>query len=151
MRAFPLVLAVPVVLSALACTGSEPAPAPPASVLAPPPSAPAPAPPSAYGPYVGSYVGDTSVCALEIELIDQGGKLTFRSGRIAGDVVISKQPDETYLTFVGLKGASPPDDVQAAFMDGKVVIQNSGNAMNPYTRFAQCDAKYLELVKQAPK
>jgi len=29
-----------------------------------------------------------------------------------------------------------------------LVIQNTGNFMNPYTRFEQCDAKYLELVRQ---
>ena len=106
------------------------------------------APDGNFKQYLGTYSADKSVCDLQIQLIDQGGKLTFQSGGVAGNVNISKDSSDTYLTFVGLKGASPSVDVEGAFQGDKVVIQNDGNAMNPYTRFEKCDVKYLELVRQ---
>jgi hypothetical protein len=137
---------------AAGCGGNEPAPS---AVVAPAPAAaPAPAltPPASpdgdFKQYLGTYTADKSVCDLQIQLMDQGGKLTFQSGGVAGTVNITKDSSDTYLTFVGLKGASPKVDVEGAFQVDKVVIQNDGNAMNPYTRFEQCDVKYLELVRQ---
>jgi len=101
-----------------------------------------------FKPYVGTYVADKAVCDLQIQLADQGGKLIFQSGGVAGNVNITKEAGDTYLTFVGLKGSSPKVDVEAAYQDDKLVVQNDGNAMNPYTRFEACDVKYLELARQ---
>jgi hypothetical protein len=53
-----------------------------------------------------------------------------------------------------LKAAEPSavapemDDVQAVWEDSVIRLQNTGNSMNYYVQFEQCDAKYLELVRQ---
>jgi len=143
-----LLLFIATLSLAAACGGNKPAPS---AVVAPVVKAepvPPVTPDGDFKQYVGTYTADKSVCDLQIQLMDQGGKLAFQSGSATGTVNITKDSSDTYLTFVGLKGASPKVDVEGAFQGDKVVIQNDGNAMNPYTRFEQCDVKYLELVRQ---
>ena len=99
--------------------------------------------------YAGTYaVQDTAVCALSITVEKQAGGYSFSCGGIRGNVEVTREDSTTYFTFVGLKGAEPAIDVQAVWEDSVLLIQNSGNSMSEYTRFAQCDAKYLELVRQ---
>ena len=150
MRSFPLLFIATLSLAVAACGGNKPAP--PAAAEAAPGVKVEPVPPASpdgdFKQYIGTYIADKSVCDLQIQLMDQGGKLAFQSGSVTGNVNITKDSSDTYLTFVGLKGASPSVDVEGAFQGDKVVIQNDGNAMNPYTRFEKCDVKYLELVRQ---
>ena len=152
MRSFPLLFIAALSLAAAACGGNKPvlsavvAPAEPAAPVVKP--VPPVAPDGNFKQYIGTYIADKSVCDLQIQLMDQDGKLAFQSGSVTGNVNITKDSSDTYLTFVGLKGASPSVDVEGAFQGDKVVIQNDGNAMNPYTRFEKCDVKYLELVRQ---
>lgn len=99
--------------------------------------------------YAGTYtVQDTAVCALSITITKQANTYQFVMGETHGQVQVDRQGSETYLTFLGLKGADPQDNVEAVWQDSLIVIQNYGNSMNEYTRFEQCDAKYLELVRQ---
>ncbi|MDF7809966.1 hypothetical protein [Hymenobacter sp. YC55] len=99
--------------------------------------------------YAGTYtVQDTAVCALSITITKQANAYRFVMGETRGPVRVDRQGSETYLTFLGLKGADPQDNVEAVWQDSLLLIQNYGNSMNEYTRFEQCDAKYLELVRQ---
>jgi hypothetical protein len=99
--------------------------------------------------YAGTYtVQDTAVCAVSITIIEQAGGYRFEAGNAHGQVQVIRQETDTYLVFKGLKGGDPADDVEAAWQDSMLVIQNYGNSMNQYLRFAQCDAKYLELLRQ---
>ena len=91
---------------------------------------------------------DSAVCALSITISKQADAYHFTTSTTRGLVQIEKQDTETYFTFLGLKGADPKDDVEAVWQDSMLVVQNYGNSMTEYLRFAQCDAKYLELVRQ---
>jgi hypothetical protein len=93
-------------------------------------------------------VQDTAVCAFSITITKQASTYRFAMGKTRGQVQVERQGAETYLIFLGLKGADPQDDVEAFWQDSLLLIQNYGNSMNQYTRFEQCDAKYLELVRQ---
>lgn len=99
--------------------------------------------------YAGTYiVQDTAVCALSIIITKQVNGYTFTTGAARGQVQVEQQGSQTYFTFIGLKGVEPQGDIEAVWQDSMLIIQNYGNTMNEYTRFEQCDAKYLELVKQ---
>ncbi|WP_157530627.1 hypothetical protein [Hymenobacter norwichensis] len=126
-------------------TSATPAAPMPPAAASPSTSPSAPAKPI----YAGTYtVQDTAVCALSITIGKQADGYSFTTGTTQGQVQVEQQDSSTYFTFAGLKGADPVDDVEAVWQDSMLVIQNTGNSMNPYTRFEQCDAKYLELVRQ---
>lgn len=102
--------------------------------------------------YVGTYaVRDSTDCPLSITVTRQGPDYLFScsNGSITrGKVEVSQEADATYFTFVGLKGDDPEEDVPALWQDTVLLIQNYGNSMNEYTRFSNCEAKYLELYRQ---
>jgi len=99
--------------------------------------------------YAGTYaVTDTTICPLSIAVAQQGSHYTYTYQGTRGRVEIVNDVAETYFTFIGLKGQEPEEDITAAWQDSVLLIQNYGNSMNEYTRFASCDAKYLELYRQ---
>jgi hypothetical protein len=98
--------------------------------------------------YSGNYsMADKSVCDLAIEIQKKGNGYTYVSGKAKGNVEIINQEDEVYLNFIAINGKSPKGDVEAKYENETLMIQNEGNAMNPYSIFKKCDAKYLELKK----
>lgn len=117
------------------------------------PTAPvaAPQPALASAPrYAGTYtVMDTAICALSITVTRQDTGYRFRCRQWQGPVTVVREGANTYFTFVGLKGLEPAVDIQAAWADTALLIQNYGNSMNNYERFS-CDAKYLVLRRQQP-
>ncbi|MCA8832690.1 hypothetical protein [Hymenobacter pini] len=123
-----------------------------------PDSAAAPAQPTASASttpqpvYAGTYtVRDSTDCSLSITITRQGPGYAFScsNGRtVQGTVEISEEADGTYFTFVGLKGDDPEEDIPALWQDSVLLIQNYGNSMNEYTRFSNCEAKYLELYRR---
>ena len=99
--------------------------------------------------YAGTYsVTAPPDCALSITVTRQADGYRFRTGQQQGPVTITREGGDTYFTFVGLKGKEPVGDITAAWADTALVIQNAGNSMNPYLRFADCGAKYLTLRRQ---
>jgi hypothetical protein len=152
MRQFVrLFCALAVVGGVTACQSNQPA-TPSAAAVAIQSQAPADVSTAAQPTYAGTYaVRDTMVCPLSITITRQGPDYVFScsNGRTGqGTVKVSPKADATYFTFVGLKGDDPEEDVPALWQDSVLVIQNSGNSMNEYTRFGNCDAKYLELYRQ---
>lgn len=120
----------------------------PATTAAPEatPSTPAVAAPAAPPRYEGTY-RDTS-CALTIQITRRDTSYFFACNGVRGPVEVARDDADTGFTFVGLKGFSPVEDVGCVWQDSVLLIQNYGNAMNEYTRFRDCDAKYLELRRQ---
>ncbi|QIX62328.1 hypothetical protein HER32_14530 [Hymenobacter sp. BT18] len=102
--------------------------------------------------YTGTYaVLDTAICPLSITITRHGSTYSFSCTNgltTSGRVEISQEADGTYFTFIGLKGQEPAEDISAAWEDNTLRIQNYGNSMNDYTRFGNCDAKYLDLRRQ---
>ena len=122
-------------------TDQLPAAAEEAPVVVSPPVASAPVP-----DYAGTYsVQDSAICQLSIAIIRQATGYTFSCDDTHGSVDIVRENGATYLTFLGLKGQEPAEDISALWQDSVLLIQNYGNSMNEYTRFGSCDAKYLEL------
>lgn len=98
--------------------------------------------------YSGTYsIVDKTVCELTILIQKNGNDLTYKLDNTEGKVEIIKQDSDVYLKLVAVNGASPKGDVEAKYENETLLIQNEGNAMNQYTNFKKCDAKYLELKK----
>jgi len=39
-------------------------------------------------------------------------------------------------------------DVEGMYTENEITIQNDGNAMNVYKIFAECERKYIRLMKE---
>jgi len=63
-----------------------------------------------------------------------------------GKVLLDKS-DAQYITFKGLPADENNGDLQGILSNHEILIQNTGNAMNQYTRLSECDKKYIRLVK----
>lgn len=99
--------------------------------------------------YSGKYsMTDKSVCDLTIEIQKKDTGFTYVSGKAKGNLEIINQEGDVYLNFIAINGKSPKGDVEAKYENETLMIQNEGNAMNPYSIFKKCDAKYLELKKE---
>ena len=99
--------------------------------------------------YSGTYsIADKTACDLTILVQKKDSGFTYVSGKAKGNVEIIKQDNEVFLNFIAINGKSPKGDVEAKYENETLLIQNEGNAMNPYSIFKKCDAKYLELKKE---
>lgn len=76
-----------------------------------------------------------------VYIIDVSGDLS------SGNLSIENEENRIYLKFNGTIRSGDNTTVEGAYSDGKINIQNYGNAINQYRCFKKCDAKYLELVK----
>ncbi len=99
--------------------------------------------------YSGVYsITDQSVCDLEIVISKKDNNFAYSSGKAKGSIEVINQDGEVYLKMIAINGDSPNGDVEAKYEDETLLIQNEGNAMNPYSIFKKCDAKFLELKKK---
>jgi hypothetical protein len=102
--------------------------------------------------YVGTYkTEDQKSCPIALTITSKGDgyhyAIKIKNKVQEGRLKVSKIKDEVYLAFVGLVAKKPKYEVEGQYIDNAVVIQNEGNAMNKYTIFGACDAKYIELKK----
>ncbi|SEK37941.1 hypothetical protein SAMN04487910_0387 [Aquimarina amphilecti] len=99
-----------------------------------------------YRLYQKVYTLETeSSCGLEIKLEGNQYYLKTSKREHTGIFVIK----DGYITFQGLLSDDPKKEVQGSYDDDEIVIQNYGNAMNPFTVFGECaDQKYLRLVNK---
>jgi len=99
-----------------------------------------------YQLYNKTYALETvSSCGLEIRL--EGDQYHLKTGNRehAGTFEVR----DGYITFKGLLGDDLKREVQGTYSENEIVIQNYGNAMNPFTIFEECGGqKYLKLVIQ---
>lgn len=65
----------------------------------------------------------------------------------SGKLSFQKEGDQTYFVFNGTRRRGDKTTVEGLYTDGKILIQNYGNAMNQYVCFEKCDAKYLEFSR----
>lgn len=89
----------------------------------------------------GNYYSIENKCKLHLR-IDNKNNFTFNPNSkksFKGKVKISKEGNVTYLDF---------DKVSSVFVNDTLYIQNSGNSINPYWYFNECDEKYIHLVKR---
>ncbi|KZS38916.1 hypothetical protein AWE51_15150 [Aquimarina aggregata] len=87
-------------------------------------------------------------CGLSITI--EGVKYKFKTidREQTGTIEIIKEKKEVFLKFNGLFGDDPKEIIIAKYReDNSFIIQNYGNSMNPYTRFSECESKFLLIEK----
>ncbi|MCD8742135.1 hypothetical protein LT679_16105 [Mucilaginibacter roseus] len=126
------------------------------------------------GTYERVPMGDeTGACPMTV-IIDRDGsgynyRLTLNTQRYNGKATLSKEGDETLITLEDIRWSEYEGDISrddsdnaqnnadtlevpvgvgALVTDSGLVIQNTGNSMNYYVKFAGCDCKYINLVKR---
>ena len=108
---------------------------------------------SAEPDYSGIYkLSDDQVCDIVIAIKKSDGGYAYSiSGtgvKSSGKLSVVKDGEETYLVFSNTLRDGDKTAVEGGYSDGKIMIQNSGNAMNQYICFKQCDVKYLEFERE---
>jgi len=106
--------------------------------------------------YSGNYVASAeTACAISVNISKTGDSysytLTSDGKEYKGTATLANQEAETYITFEGKIETNEPKAVSGLFQGTSIMIQNYGNAMNEFHLFKNCDAKYIELVKEAAK
>lgn len=90
---------------------------------------------------VGNYSPVESKCKLNLKINDDNS-FTFNVGKVKnkGFLKVSKESNVTYLDFT--------DGISGMYTNDTISIQNSGNSMNKYTHFKECNEKYIHLIKK---
>ena len=122
---------------------------------------------------VGVYkVAEEDQCAMSITISKSKGEYVYHfkssTRNLNGKVTFSRSLNENlvYINFYGIEwdedsGDVTKDDddedssadrvlptvVQGLLSDGKITIQNTGNAMNRYVKIGECDLKYINLIR----
>ncbi|OBW47373.1 hypothetical protein AB671_00496 [Chryseobacterium sp. BGARF1] len=89
----------------------------------------------------GEYYPIESKCKLYLKIDCKNNFVfsTIGNKKIKGTVKVLKEDDVTYLDF---------DNLSSMFANDTIYIQNSGNSINPYLHFKECDEKFIHLVKR---
>jgi hypothetical protein len=116
---------------------------------------------------------DNSPCEVAVTIAKKNGayfyKLNTKTHIYKGNITFFRdiEANEIYITLKGIKWSdysgdtSNPDknaktgkpktimvDVEGAYTENEITIQNDGNSMNNYQIFAECERKYIRLVKE---
>lgn len=122
----------------------------------------------------GNYLlkSDDTSCKMELNINSNKNQFTYQlktnTRQLHGDVMITpnEKRDGYYITLKDIEwseyeGAinfdedeiqeqediALPREVQGVLYENEITIQNTGNAMNYYVKFGECDLKYICLVK----
>lgn len=116
---------------------------------------------------------DNSPCEVAVTIAKNNGAYTYqlntKTRNYKGNITFYRdiEASEIYITLKGIKwseyGGATSDpgkkakteksktimvDVEGAYTENEITIQNDGNAMNNYQIFAECERKYIRLVKE---
>ncbi|MCH5720093.1 hypothetical protein [Niabella hibiscisoli] len=116
-------------------------------------------------------IGD---CKMELRIFRNKKQFNYQlktaTRQWQGDVLLSfnEKKDGYYITLKGIEwseyeGVVDPDEqdeqpeeekalpqeVQGVLYNNEITIQNTGNSMNYYVKFGDCDLKYIHLIKRA--
>ena len=101
--------------------------------------------------YSGVYKSSDKYCEMKIVITKLNGEyqyeITSEYRNQSGLLKVSETETDTYFNFDGLLGVNPKEEIGGKYMNETIFIQNSGNAMNQYLKFSECDNKYIELEK----
>lgn len=103
--------------------------------------------------YSGIYeITDSSVCSLTITIIKKYDEYIYTIDaagvKSSGILFVEKEGGEVYFNFAATRHNEGETSVTGIYSGNSITIQNYGNAMNSYTCFEKCDAKYLNLVRK---
>jgi hypothetical protein len=106
----------------------------------------------------GNYTVETDdpeICNIAVQMTKNRGEYqyTFKTNQRdkKGKLQFIRLPEES--VFIVFEGLIPDDQEGGTGIEGMldetgIVIQNSGNAMNPFLMLKECDLKYIHLVKK---
>jgi len=120
--------------------------------------------------YAESLDGQSESCNMSVEIKKDGAgysyEISLNDKKTKGKASLQKGEDkQTYINFEGIKWAEYEGDISndpekgdttllelpvgisGVIAGNEITIQNTGNAMNYYVKFAGCDEKYIRLVK----
>jgi len=99
----------------------------------------------------GTYESAEAIdCALRVTVSSRGDRYFYHLKTSERDArgTLQSENEENVINFMGLRADYPEKTtVSALYLDGAILIQNYGNAMNEYTFLSECDQKYIELHK----
>lgn len=89
----------------------------------------------------GVYTPIESKCKLDLK-ITKNNRFTFDTGKgkFTGLLSLSKEKNIIYIDF--------SDGIAGLYVNDTISIQNSGNSLNSYNHFKDCDEKFIHLVKK---
>lgn len=119
----------------------------------------------------GLYKGEANDCNLTVEIIktESGysyilrtkvknlkGIATFSTGESGEKLLVLKGIEwDEYEGDISREDATDsisepeiPIGIGASYVKDTLTIQNYGNAMNSYTKIAECGSKFIQLIKQ---
>ena len=93
-----------------------------------------------YEKLSGKYLSDSETCKISLFLNKKGNYELKVNDKYkdSGHIHISKEENNLYINF-GI--------ISSLYTEDFIVFQNSGNAMNPYIHFEECDEKFIRLKK----
>ena len=109
-------------------------------------------------------------CKFFLSLFYKNGVLKYKmeisTRKLSGnaEIELNEMTDGYYITFKNIewseylgaidtegenseKELELPQDVQGVLYKDEITIQNTGNVMNYYVKFGECDLKYIHLIK----
>lgn len=96
----------------------------------------------------GKFVANTCDGGrFSMEFKNVEGKPTFKifdKAKVIAAGNVSSESDEKTCEIT----AVTMGEIGGLYEGDKIVVQNSGNSMNEFEHFSQCDDKYLEFIKQ---
>jgi len=106
--------------------------------------------------YDGTYkTNNDTNCPMVVVISSQSDGYHYRiktsTTEQEGLLAITKTDQEVYLTFSGLLGAEPKNEIEGQYINKSIVIQNDGNSMNQYLNFSECNLKFIEFLKVETK
>lgn len=89
----------------------------------------------------GNYFAVEPKCKMHLKIGLQNNYVLSINNKtkLKGMLKILREGSVTYFDF---------GHISSVYALYTVYIQNSGNAMNPYWHFKECDIKYIRLAKQ---
>lgn len=101
--------------------------------------------------YSGVYKSGDTYCEMEMVITKVNGEYQYEINskfrNQTGLLKVNETENDIYFKFDGLLGVNPKEEIGGKFINETIIIQNSGNAMNSYLKFSECDIKYIELEK----
>lgn len=89
----------------------------------------------------GNYYALESKCDIKLNIKSKNLFIFIvnKKKKQSGTFKIYKEDKITYFDF---------DDISSVYKKDTISIQNSGNSINEYWHFKECDEKYIHLVKK---
>ena len=91
---------------------------------------------------IGDWIVESNSCPVSLQIRQDGESLEYK---LVGKLIQEKAELKLEENYIVLKNFSMLIDQNA------LILQNYGNAMNPFHHIKECDEKYIKFIKHAGK